>query len=90
MRCYTWVAVGKGEEGRRNKESLIALERKFKGSDNMRLFKKKNAEEREFILEEKMDQEGYFRSMETTGQVWRAESLEEMKYNVSGKMKLKE
>lgn len=37
-----------------------------------------------------MDQEGYFRSMETTGQVWRAESLEEMKYNVSGKMKLKE
>lgn len=41
MRCYTWVAVGKGEEGRRNKESLIALERKFKGSDNMRLFKKK-------------------------------------------------
>ena len=41
MRCYTWVAVGKGEEGRRNKESLIALERKFKGRDNMRLFKKK-------------------------------------------------
>ena len=50
----------------------------------------KNTYEREFTLEQKMEQEGWFRSMKATGRGLRAEGLEGKKqYNVSRKIKFK-
>lgn len=50
----------------------------------------KNTDEREFTLEQKMEQEGWFRSMKATGRGLRAEGLEGKKqYNVSRKIKFK-
>lgn len=77
MRCYTWEK-GEGEKGEA-KESLTALERKTE-MQSMRLFsKKKKTDERELILEWKMEQEQRLGSMKAIEQSLKAESLEEMK-----------